>query len=178
MDSRYGNMKVVHFFAFVIVCLGLSSCNKIPDPQFTHSMEIAFDIPPSLNTIETHYILLPNTPTFLNLSLSGNGFQAEDITSIKSQNAKFFEIDQNVNLDFINSIVINAYTNDDEIELFYHENIQFGNKEDIQLLASIPELVDFMSNEFVNIEVGIRFRQFPPANFRAKVELDLSVYAE
>lgn len=175
---RYLNMQFKLVFYFLLLSFVAISCNKIDDPQFTLPMEIAFDIPGNLNTIETHYFLLPNTPTFLNLSLNGNGYSEEDITSVKSQNARFSEINETVNLDFINSIVINAYTDDDEIELFYLENIQFGTKEDIQLLASIPELKEFMAQEFVNLEVGIRFRQFPPSNFRAKVDFAFSFYAE
>ena len=157
------------------LCLG---CNKLPDPQFTFSTSVNFDIPPSLNTVETHYFTLPNTPTFIDLSLAQEGFTTDDITSIISQNAKFTEVDENINLDFINSIVVNAYTLDENVELFYLENIQFGNKEEIFLLASISELVEILNEDFVNFEVGIRFRQIPPSNFRADVELDFSVYAE
>jgi len=171
-------MHVKILISSLLLTLTLVGCNKIPDPQFSFPMEVAFDIPAGLNTVETHYFLLPNTPTFLGLSLSGNGFTDDDVTSMKSQNARFFEFSGSADLDFINSIVINAYTDDDNIELFYHENIQFGSKDDVQLLASIPELRDFLSQEFVNLEVGIRFRNFPPANFRAKVDMIFSVYAE
>ena len=154
------------------------SCNKLPDPQFTFSTSVNFDIPPSLNTVETHYFTLPNTPTFIDLSLAQEGFTKDDVTSIISQNARFTEVDQNIDLDFINSIVVNVYTEEKNVELFYLENIQFGNKDDIFLLASISELVEMLNQDFVNFEVGLRFRQIPPPNFRADVELDFSVYAE
>lgn len=170
-------MRSITYLILILTGMTLLSCNRLSDPQVTVPVELNFDIPASLNTIETYYFTNPNTPIFLDLNLSQSGFTSEDITSIISQNARVTEIDENVDLNFINSIVINAYTDDDNVELFYLENIQFGSKDEIFLLASISELVDILNQEFVSFEVGFRFRQVPPANFRASVTMDFSVYA-
>lgn len=157
----------------IAVCV---SCNRLDDPDFTHDLNISFDVPVALNTQETHYFQVPNVPTFLDLSLDPFALDYDDVESITSQSCRIAATGGTLDLDFIHRIIVNAYTEDETTELFYLENIQFGNKTDIQLLASIPELKEVLAQEFVNLEVGMRFRQFPPANFTCQAQMKFSVY--
>ncbi len=168
-------MRVLIYICFLLTIV---SCKKQPVPDFLLPMEVNFDVPVGLNTVETHYFRVPNIPTFLDLSLEGLGLSYEDVASITSRTGLITSSTGGTNLDFINRIIINIYDEDKVTELFYLENIQFGSKEEIQLLASIPELRERMSQDFVNIEVGLGFRSFPPANFNCRAVLDFSVFLE
>jgi hypothetical protein len=147
-------------------------------PDFTFPITATFDVPSALNTVETHYFQIPNVPTFLNLPLEGRGLTYTDLTSIISSYAEVSAIGINLDLDFVHKVIVNVYDEDTRTELFYFENIPFGNKTEIVLLASISELQAALAKEFVNIEVGMRFRQFPPQSFKGQITMDFSAYTD
>lgn len=163
---------------YVCCLLSIISCGKQDTADIILPIEVTFDVPVALNTVETHFFQIPNVPTFLDLSLDPQSLTFDDITSIKSRLCQIEDSNSSLNLDFINRIIVNVYEDDDVTELFYFENIPFGNKQEIQLLASIPELKEALSKDFVNFEVGMRFRQFPPANFNCRANMEFSIYTD
>jgi hypothetical protein len=61
-------------------------------------------------------------------------------------------------------------------EMFYRENIPFSHDGELQLLSSISNLTDILSDPFVDIEIRIRLRNIVPTDIRNKLIFSYAVF--
>lgn len=166
----------------IILCLGvfgLNSCGKGKQELFEVDNEIEFVLPGGLNTIETHVFVIRDVPTFFDESLQAYGYRKEDISLIGSGRGLLTGSFQNIDYDFIGEISIRALSQKEiglSREMFYRENIPFSHDGELQLLSSISNLTDILSDPFMDIEIRIRLRNIVPADIRNKLIFSYAVF--
>ena len=155
------------FLYALLVAIMLSSCSS-REPFFEMNAETEFQISLGLSLIETHNFVRPNVIFPLNSSIQNLGLSELEVTEVVPFTARIQpKFQDEVNLDFINSV--NIYIIDQQNlrrrELFYAENIPFGQKQDIELIPTLIDIIPYVENDQALIEVSIELRQFPPLTF-------------
>lgn len=170
-------------FILVLAALALTteSCSKGATPAFEVALEFEFDIPnsgvaPGFRGTRT----VSGLQTFFAENLSTNGVSQASVTSISSGRAVFRSL-QNVDLSFIREISILAVdreTPDIKRELFYRTDIRFDEGFSIELLGSLSELKDILSDPLVDIEIVLDYRNTIPINFIGELQFTYLVFDE
>ncbi len=168
-------------YALVLSILLLPGCNS--DNSEIHELDTFFDIeiPAGLNTIESHFFLVENVPTFISGFLENGQYTEDDLVRVNGVTATFMTRFSNLDLDFIDRMTIHALdANNPTVkrELFYLEFIPFGSKTEIQLIPSIENVADFFCKDFVDIEFRVDLRGFLPNPIDGRVEMRLHIFDE
>lgn len=174
-------MKIRSFTLFLLIVLICGSCRKNNTPLFQMELFFELDIPAGLNTIESHFFVIQDVPTFSEALMTGNGVSPEDIGYISGLTATMETRFSDLDLDFVENIgvhFIDITNADDRREAFYifNDYVEFGSKTDI---AMIPTLLDFkeqLLNETVDLEFKINLRNFLPSELDTRVTMRFDVY--
>ena len=154
----------------------LPSCNNSAQVLFLVNTEVDRVVPGGLNLVETHFFQINNVPTFWESfsqnSAMGNGENNEVFPNQAILSSKFGD-----NLDFINNVSIWLYNTDYEggTEIFYQDNINLGNKTEIELLSGIAEIGDIVKADQMLIEIRLNFRQFKASETELRLKMDFAV---
>jgi len=147
-------------------------------------MELFFelDIPAGLNTLETHYFIIPDVATFAEAQLTGNGMSPEDVGYINGLTASLETRFSGLDLDFIENIgvhFVDGNNLDDRREAFYIFNdfVDFGSKTDIAMIPTLLDFKDQLLEETVDLEFSINLRGFLPSQLDTRVVMTFDVYA-
>lgn len=176
---KTGYMSYTKYSILVLIGFLTISCGKDQRELFVIDNEIEFILPGGLNTIETHIFLVRDVPTFFDQSLQTYGYREEDVTQIGSGRGLLTGSFQNIDYDFIGEISIRALSQRERglsREMFYRENIPFTHDGELQLLSSISNLTDILSDPFVDIEIRIRLRDIVPADIQNKLIFSYAVF--
>ena len=177
----FKHKSIGFYLAICLLLMVQTSCKK--DENYIHEIDTFFDvdIPAGLNTIQSHFFIVENVPTFINGLYDGSSFTEDDVVRVVGATANFRTTFSNLDLDFIERVRVHALDpNDHSIrkEIFYLDVIPFGNKSDIDLIPSIVNVAPYFSNDLVDLELMVDFRGFAPAEIDARVEMKLFVYDE
>ena len=155
------------------------SCGDDRQELFLVENEVDFIIPVGLNTIETHVFVIQDVPTLYNENLSIFGVSESDVMSISSGRGLLTGSFGEIDYDFIDQLSVRIRSNTSpefDREMFYREQIPFSHNGDLQLLSSISELKEIISENTMDVEVRIRLRNFIPANLQAKLIFSYAVF--
>lgn len=157
----------------------LVSCNT-RDPFFEFNAETSVRVELGLSILETHNYIQPNVIIPYNSAVNNFGINQEDIDEVLPYGARIYpKFGDEINLEFINQI--NVYLIDTENnrrrEIFYLENIPFGNKTEITLLPSIQDITGLVTNDKAVLEVSLELRQFPPTSFDLELSMNFAGFA-
>ena len=146
-------------------------------------MDVFFelDIPAGLNTIESHFFVVRDVPTFSQSLLSSNGLDAESIGFINGVTANMETRFSGLDLDFIENIGVQIISGDgleDRREAFFvfSDFVQLGSKTEIAMIPSLLDLKDQLLEETVDIEFKINFRAFLPQQIDARVNMKFHAF--
>jgi hypothetical protein len=172
-------MKMPYVILLFLTGLLFSACGKGQKELFIIDNEIEFILPRGLNTIETHVFVIRDVPTFYDESLQAYGYKKEDISQIGSGRGLLTGSVINIDYDFVGEISVRALSQKEQglsREMFYRENIPFSHDGELQLLSSISNLTDILSDPFVDIEIRIRLRNIVPTDIRNKLIFSYAVF--
>ncbi len=120
------------------------------------------------------------------------GFEKQVVFPFETQLAAFDDAEKNIDnvrasyclvypkfqadidLSFINEITIDALNPDDledDREVFYYEQFDFGRKSDLELFPSLPDIHDFIRDEKLILRVEFIFNSPPPTTFDLAFEM-------
>jgi hypothetical protein len=158
---------------------GFSGCDKESNVKYEVQLEAQLEIPPGLNNVETHYFILRNIPTFYKQSAEARGINPESITSVRSSRGLLIGDFQSINMDFIQRISIYAVSRKDpneKREIYYLDEVPFGVNDELRMLSSTTELIQILSEEFVDLEIRLNFRSFIGTTIRTKLIFGYTVF--
>ncbi|MBK9733765.1 MAG: hypothetical protein IPO92_01855 [Saprospiraceae bacterium] len=142
-------------------------------------MQAEFDIPVGLNTIETHYFKIRNVPTFYYQSAGLKGLDTSQIKNILASKGLIQGAFQEEDYDFISRISIYAVSQIDpnlKREMYYLDQVPLTTDQELRMLSSSTELKRILSEEFIDLEVRMNFRNFPGPNLRTKIVFGYAVF--
>ena len=163
---------------FILVC-GSWSCSKTDTPLYEVNMQAEFDIPVGLNTIETHYFKIRKVPTFYSQSAGLKGLDTSQIKNVLASKGLMQGVFQAEDYDFISRISIYAVSSIDpnlKREMYYLDQVPLTTDQEIRMLSSSTELKKILSEEFIDLEVRMNFRNFPGPNLRTKIVFGYAVF--
>jgi len=164
-----------HSLIFLVFLFMLSCSTREPSFDFNARSDFRVDL--GLSIIETHNYVKSNVIIPLEASIQNLGFSTLDVTEVVPFEARIQpRFNDNVNLDFINSVNIYLIEPDNlrRREIFYAENLPFGQKTDIELIPTLLDITPYIQNDRGILEVSIELRQFPPTSFEMDVLMNFA----
>lgn len=154
------------------------SCTPDDGLEFAFRMNYpnnVFEIPAGLNTIESHFFVLENIPS--NLNLYFDGIDTTDIKAIVPREARLFSLDgTNVNFDFIFEISLRLCRPDGTScnrEIFYRDQIPENVGSSLPLIPNENNIRAEILNGAYTVEVVLQRLAYSPTQF-TRVGLDLA----
>lgn len=166
--------KVLGSFVIGLLMVINWSCTSSPEPLFIMQMESDFTMPAGLNNIDTHYFVLRGIPTFAGnyVNTDAGRDAVEQIVANRGEIvARFNQIDWAI----VQEISIWAQAADDSSnkkEVFYQNQINFGNVSEIRLSASLPNVKDILLQDVVTFEVRVRLRTITPREIDTRLTMN------
>lgn len=142
------------------------------------NQQLDFEIPPGLNTLDTHFFVIDNIESQLKKRLNEQGFELNDVIAIEARNAVLTSVFQDYNLDFIHRVSIHIFNPFDRTEFYYRDPIPFGNKTEIDLIPGIANLLEWVERDRYGIEVRLDLRQISPSAIPMRLLFNLRVLSE
>lgn len=169
---------MISFFRYIywlllVVFLG---CGSDENQLFDIDMEADFTIAPGLNTFDTHYFILRDVPTRIQSYLQVNNSGA--ISEILPRRAEITAPFDNIDFAIVQEISIWAISSQDNTlkkEIFYQDRINLNEQKDLRLFSSLSEVKDIFLNDYVDLEVRLRFRAFTPTQIDSKLIMNFIV---
>lgn len=172
-------MGTVYRFLLLFLMLSLFSCGS-EDAALSINSFVEFQVPPGLNSLETHYFIENDVPIQLETRTRDAGWQMDDLKSFLAGDATLmpgngFEFD----LGFIRSVNIFLIDPQDitkRHEIFYLDIVQPGAKTEIRLFNNITDLKELIENDKADLEVGLEFYAPPTSTFDFRLNMSFGVY--
>lgn len=166
---------------FLLVAVSFNACDKAQTPVFEMDMFFDIDIPPGLNTLETHFFIIEDVPTFATSLLAAQNLGPDDIGNIRGAISTVNSRFSGLNLDFIEDVGVHLVEKDDHnirSEAFYIFNdfIPLATKSEIEMIPTILDLKDLLLEETVDLEFRINFRSFIPQTFDGRIQMKFLAY--
>lgn len=164
-------MKIYHLA--VVIGLLFLSCNKDGDLVYDFRLQTLIDVPTGLNTLETHYFIIRDVPTFFNANLESRGINKESIIRVNASRGTFSSRFNKYNLAFIRLATVSAISRKPggkKVEMFYMEDVPFNEDEELQMLTSLGDLKELFEEESVDLEVRLIFRATPPPGLTLQLD--------
>lgn len=167
--------------ATVAICLVIIAlaCNRDKRHElFTIQDFIDFEIPPGLNTFETHFFVTNFKPSRFQAQLEASNADTSDIIAIEARRAFLTTVFQDVNLDFIHRVsvyIFDPFNPSDRIEFLYLDPVPFRDKTSIQLFPGIADISQWIMSDYFGIEVRLHFREITPTLAQMRLEFDVRV---
>lgn len=155
-----------------IVTLGCDSNDPV---LFELEMEVDFEIPAGLNTIQRHIFEVKNVPTRIALY----GANLETVSRIHAHDATIGGRLGNANFGIVDNIsvwMISRVDPDLRKEIFFQEFVDFDHMGELNLFSSISEVQDIISDDFVDLEIQFFFRTFTPQNIDSRLSMNFKAY--
>lgn len=173
-------MNYRHYILGLIICISSFSCRKQQPVLFEMDMFFDLNIPVGLNTIEDHFFIIEDVPTFFEAQSTANGVVLEDISQILGATGEFSTRVSGLNLDVIADIGLHVLDKEDptirkEVLYVFNDQIPFGTKTEIPLIGSIVNVMDYFTDETVDLEFRINFRGFNAEQIDGTLQFKLIV---
>ena len=147
----------------------------------THEVPLTtfIDVPAGLNTLETHFFIRRNIPSFYAENLSSFGLNDTQILQITGARAKIYNKVNSYDLNFISRISIYAVSPLDQnkkMEMYYLDLVNFNEGDEIVLLPATSNVKDILDNGKFDLEIRLNFRDYPPTNMRLDIDFSYLLY--
>ncbi len=174
-------MRFKSFCFLLLIVTTFFSCKKDQAPLFELDIFFELDIPAGLNTLESHFFIIEDVPTFALNALASNNLNISDISHANAITATLETRFSDLNLDFIENIGVhvldeNDFSMRDEAFYIFNDFVQFGDKIEIQMIPTLLDLKNDLLKETVDLEFKINLRSFLPQELDARVNMKFHVF--
>lgn len=174
---RVKNGMTYKFLYFLLAMSILVSCKKDNREElFELNYFIDFEIPPGLNTFDTHIWTVSPLNSQFDTKLAASGHTINDVGAVEPKEGNLGSIFQDVNLNFVHRVsvyIFDPFNPADKIEFFYLDPIPYKSKTVIQLFPGIANIREWVESGFFGVEVHMDFREITPALTQMRLEFDL-----
>lgn len=157
----------------------LSSCDKVENIAFEGRTQGEFVIPLGLNTIETHYIIVRDVPTFYMQNVERFKLDTTNIKSIQASKGLLRAKFNDAEFDFIERISVWVVSQTDPTfkrEMYYLDFNPINTREELRMLSSSTELKKILNTELIDLEIRLNLRRFPASNIKTIIDFGYAVY--
>lgn len=179
MRSTLRNLKFLWILALVLP--GWSCHNDKRPVLFKLNYPpppIEFNIPPGLNTFDTHVFTISPVASQYLTHLTSSGYTEADVASIEAGDAYVTARFGDVNLDYIRRISVYIYdpfNPSDKTEFFYLDPVPYKDQTSIRLFPGIADIRSYVESGFFGLELRFDFRETTPVLAELKFEFELRV---
>ena len=165
------------YLLIFLLPLFLTNCKKDENVLFRMEYTEAFEIQAGLNTFETHHFLLKNINTNINSYLANYGGSASELLAINPRSARLETLFSNATYDIITDISVRMYLDDptDYKEIFYREDVPFNTGSNLDLIPTLVDVKEMLTDERYSIDVAFLFRETPPEFIESRLTFDFFV---
>lgn len=159
----------------ILVSLILISCGADDPVLFTMDMEVDFEIPAGLNTIEKHFFEVKNVPTRSNLY----GSNLQNVSRIHAHDAILGGRITVADFGIVDRVSVWMISRQDPTlrrEIFFQEFVDFDHRGELPLFSSISEVQDIIRDDFVDLEIQLIFRSFTPQLLDSRLRMNFKAY--
>ena len=159
-----------------------SSCdkdNKVELFEMTQRMD--FEVKAGLNTVETHFFVLPSVESTYDDLLETTGFEDSQVLSIEPKFARLSTVFGDLDLDFLRLVevrVFDPFDPDFQREVFYLDPVPANSGTVIRPFPGLSNVKEILSPPTFGIEVRLIFRLPPPETKTMRLEMDFSVFGD
>lgn len=133
-----------------------------------------FEIGAGLGVFDVHGFKFENIPTNINTYLRDNSVEMSDIQSITPRRAQLSINFADIEFAFVREVIVEVYTDEDVIgrEVFYREQIPTNTGIRLDLVPSLPDVLDYLTQEDFNIRVEMKFRDISPQFIETRIDFE------
>ena len=158
---------------------GFYSCGDDVQPLFDLEYEVDFTIDPGLNTIDTHVYTIRDVPSLLSDYAAINGVIVDSIKSGAPNRATLTTVFQNINYDFLDQMSVWMFSSSnpsDNQEIFFIDFVELNEDNEVRLLSSLANVIDYLREGKFDIEVRLRLRSFSPAEINSRLIFNITAF--
>lgn len=173
-------MRSLWIIFSVSVVLFLTSCEKSAKPLYEVRLDANFEIPATLpaNPVIRHYFILKDVPVFYTQNAAAKLVDTSKITaaypSFGSIRSRFGDED----LSCIQDVIVRVIgENGAKIEIYRNDFVEYNVRNEVRMLSqTFDGFKEYLQNETIDIEIGIRLRYFPVRNISAVLDFGYAVF--
>ncbi len=169
-------------FIFKIIALSvlLTSCSDDAKPLYEVRLDANFVISSSLpvSNVLRHYAVIRDVPVFYLQHANQRGIDTSRILVAYPSYGSIKTIFGDSELNFIEDVIVNIVPKKGpKLEIYRIDFVQYNTGNEIRMLSqTFNGMKNLLSQEFIDIEIGFRLRQFPPRDIQAKLDFGYVVY--
>lgn len=165
------------YLLVLLLPLLLTNCKKEENVLFRMEYNETFEIKAGLNTFETHHFLIQNRNTNINSYLAGYGGDASELMAINPRSARLETLFSNATYDIVLDVSVRIYEDDpnDYKEIFYREDVPLNTGATLDLIPTLVDVKEMMTEDRYNIDVAFLFRNPPPEFIESRLTFDFFV---
>ena len=137
-----------------------------------------FEIRAGLGVFDIHVFELNGIPTNKEAFFTANGVLESDITQIIPQNAALSINFDNVEFGFVRTVIVEIFTRDElrGREIFFREELPQNIGTQIDLIPSLPDVKDLLTQDEFNVRIELQLRDISPQFIETR--FDFEFFAE
>jgi hypothetical protein len=154
------------------------SCHKA-ESSYNVPLQTSIEIPPGLNTIETHIFIKKNVFSLYQENLHRYNLSADNITKVTAIKAKLYDKFSSANLDFISRVSVYIVDSNDPslfFEMYYLDFVNLTEDSSIELLPTVRNIKDIISKGTFDLQIRLNFRFPPPTNKLLDLDFEYLLY--
>jgi hypothetical protein len=170
-------MSHLRLIIALLVMAGGLGCkkNEGPGPGYDLLFRHFFEVPVGINVFQVHHFYLENVPTKYFETLASAGRDTTEIEKILTIEGTLAGQFSDVDLRFIRSVSVRAYTDspNDFLEIAYNDPAPVNPGNRMPLYASLADSKAFFARETINLDVAIQINRVTEDNYPLQMDLTL-----
>ncbi len=166
-------------FVLCTCLIFLLGCQDNRTRLFEMQFDADFQVPGSLNNIETFYFPIQNVSTFYDVQ--AGALSSDDIGAINSFRCTLSPIFAAIDYSFIQNISVTAIdpsNSNNRQELFYLDPNPLDNTGNLELFGSLGNHKSFLTKDLIHLEIRIQFRYSTPMTFDNRLTMTFQAFDE
>lgn len=158
---------------YVFVVFLFLSCDKDNGLLYDFRLQTVFDVQSGLNTLETHYFIIREVPTFYEANLASRGLSQEAVARVNASRGSLTARFTGYDLSFIRLVTVSAISRKPggkKVEMFYMEDVPFNEDQELQMISSLGDLREILAEETMDVEIRLQFRSYPPPGLTLQMD--------
>ena len=171
------NSLIMLIFAVLTLTPGCNKDDRTELFELNHIVD--FNIPPGLNTFDTHFFIIPQVNSQVDDQLQATGLSPDVIATIEPKFCRLSTIFEDEDLDFIRVVeirVIDPFNSDFQREVFYLDPVLQNTKKVIRPFPGLADVKEILSKPSFAVEIRLLFRYPPPTSYEMRLSMELVAF--
>lgn len=180
LEFLFSTMPRVLKFLFILLIGSFASCADDAKPLYEVRLDADFVISSSLpvSNVLRHYAIVRDVPVFFLEYANQKNIDTSLIKVAYPSYGSIKTIFGDSDLSFIEDVIVNIVPKSGpKLEIYRIDFVNYNTGNEIRMLSqTFDGMKKHLQNEFIDLEIGFRLRQFPPRDVRARLDFGYVVY--